>query len=429
MNEQAPFDLVVRNCAELVTATGTPEQQAEEALGVIPRGAVGVRGDRVAWVGAESQLPPGGIGPDTIVIDANGGLVTPGLIDPHTHLVFAGERSHEFDLRNTGATYLEIAKAGGGIVSTVKATRAAGEEHLYAQALPRARALLADGVTTLEIKSGYGLELDSERRMLRVARRLGRELGISVRTSFLGLHAVPAEFKDRRADYLALVCDEMLPALAREGLVDAVDGFCESIGFSPAEVRRLFERARELDLPVKLHAEQLSDQGGAALVAEFGGLSADHLEHLGEAGVRAMAAAGTVAVLLPGAFYALRETRSPPLGLLREQRVPLAVATDCNPGTSPLLSLRMAAGMACTLFRLTPEEALRGVTVNAARALGLADRGTLAAGQRADLVIWNARQPAELCYWIGGNLARRVYVAGEAVSRRKSAPRAAGGQP
>jgi imidazolonepropionase len=221
----------------------------------------------------------------------------------------------------------------------------------------------------------------------------------------------------------------MLPALAREGLVDAVDGFCESIGFSVAEVRRLFERARELDLPVKLHAEQLSDQHGAALVAEFGGLSADHLEHLGEAGVRAMAAAGTVAVLLPGAFYALRETRLPPIDLLREQRVPLAVATDCNPGTSPLLSLRMAAGMACTLFRLTPEEALRGVTVNAARALGLSDRGTLAAGQRADVVIWNARQPAELCYWIGGNLARRVYVAGEAVSRRKPAQRAAGTQP
>ena len=355
--------------------------------------------------------------------------LTPGLVDCHTHLVFGGDRAQEFEQRLEGATYEEIARAGGGIVSSVRATRAASEDELLRQSLPRARALLADGVTTLEIKSGYGLELDSERRMLRVARRLGRELGISVRTSFLGLHALPAEFKDRRADYLTLVCDEMLPALAREGLVDAVDGFCESIGFSVAEVRRLFERARELDLPVKLHAEQLSDQHGAALVAEFGGLSADHLEHLGEAGVRAMAAAGTVAVLLPGAFYALRETRLPPIGLLREQRVPLAVATDCNPGTSPLLSLRMAAGMACTLFRLTPEEALRGVTVNAARALGLSDRGTLAAGQRADVVIWNARQPAELCYWIGGNLARRVYVAGEAVSRRKPAQRAAGTQP
>ena len=419
---QPRWDRLLLNATLATFADDTP-------YGLVEQAAIAMQHGRIAWLGRMNELPDAPVALAEEVESLDGALVTPGLIDCHTHLVFGGDRADEFDLRLNGASYEEIARAGGGIASTVKATRAAGEEHLYAQALPRARALLADGVTTLEIKSGYGLELDSERRMLRVARRLGRELGISVRTSFLGLHAVPAEFKDRRADYLALVCDEMLPALAREGLVDAVDGFCESIGFSPAEVRRLFERARELDLPVKLHAEQLSDQGGAALVAEFGGLSADHLEHLGEAGVRAMAAAGTVAVLLPGAFYALRETRSPPLGLLREQRVPLAVATDCNPGTSPLLSLRMAAGMACTLFRLTPEEALRGVTVNAARALGLADRGTLAAGQRADLVIWNARQPAELCYWIGGNLARRVYVAGEAVSRRKSAPRAAGGQP
>ncbi|THD05081.1 imidazolonepropionase [Rhodanobacter lindaniclasticus] len=419
---QPRWDRLLLNATLATFADDTP-------YGLVEQAAIAMQHGRIAWLGRMNELPDAPVALAEEVESLDGALVTPGLIDCHTHLVFGGDRADEFDLRLNGASYEEIARAGGGITSTVKATRAAAEEHLYAQALPRARALLADGVTTLEIKSGYGLELDSERRMLRVARRLGRELGISVRTSFLGLHAVPAEFKDRRADYLALVCDEMLPALAREGLVDAVDGFCESIGFSPAEVRRLFERARELDLPVKLHAEQLSDQGGAALVAEFGGLSADHLEHLGEAGVRAMAAAGTVAVLLPGAFYALRETRSPPLGLLREQRVPLAVATDCNPGTSPLLSLRMAAGMACTLFRLTPEEALRGVTVNAARALGLADRGTLAAGQRADLVIWNARQPAELCYWIGGNLARRVYVAGEAVSRRKPAQRVASTQP
>jgi imidazolonepropionase len=297
----------------------------------------------------------------------------------------------------------------------VNATRAASEEVLFAQSLGRAQALLADGVTTLEIKSGYGLDLESERRMLRVARRLGRELGITVRTTFLGLHALPPEYQDRRADYVSLVCDEMLPALAGEGLVDAVDAFCERIGFTREETRRVFEQARQLGLPVKLHAEQLSDMDGAALVAEYGGLSADHLEHLSDSGI-ADGAAGTVAVLLPGAFYALRETKLPPIAQLREHHVPMAIATDCNPGTSPLLSLRLAAGMACTLFRLTPEEALRGVTVNAARALGLRDRGTLAIGQRADLVIWNARQPAELCYWIGSNLVREVWLGGEPVS-------------
>jgi len=337
--------------------------------------------------------------------------------------VFGGDRAHEFELRLNGASYEDIARAGGGIASSVNATRAASEEQLFAQSLPRAKALLADGVTTLEIKSGYGLGLDSERRMLRVARRLGRELGITVRTSFLGLHALPPEYRERRDDYVALVCNEMLPTLAAEGLVDAVDAFCEGIGFSPGETRRMFERATQLGLPVKLHAEQLSDLGGAALVAEYGGLSADHLEYLGESGTAAMAQAGTVAVLLPGAFYALRETQLPPVAALREHRVPVAIATDCNPGTSPLLSLRLAAGMACTLFRLTPEEALRGVTVNAARALGLHDRGTLAVGQRADLVAWNVRRPAELCYWIGAGLARRVYVAGELVSRRKPSSR------
>jgi imidazolonepropionase len=330
--------------------------------------------------------------------------------------VFGGDRAHEFDLRLNGAGYEEIARAGGGIVSSVRATRAASEDALFAQSLPRARALLADGVTTLEIKSGYGLELDAERRMLRVARRIGRELGVTVRTSFLGLHALPPEYRERRDDYVALVCDTMLPALAGEGLVDAVDAFCEGIGFSHAETRRLFERARQLGLPVKLHAEQLSDLGGAALVASFDGLSADHLEYLGDDGVAAMARAGTVAVLLPGAFYALRETKLPPVAALREHGVPIAIATDCNPGTSPLLSLRLAANMACTLFRLTPEEALRGVTANAARALGLPDRGTLAPGQRADLVLWNASQPAELCYWIGGELVRQVWLGGEPVA-------------
>ncbi|GAA0260989.1 imidazolonepropionase [Rhodanobacter caeni] len=384
--------------------------------GLIEHGAIAMHHGRIAWLGHMDDLPDAPAALAVSVASVDGALVTPGLVDCHTHLVFGGDRAHEFELRLNGASYEEIALGGGGIVSSVNATRAASEEELLDQSLPRARALRADGVTTLEIKSGYGLELDSERRMLRVARRLGRELGIGVRTSFLGLHALPPDYRDRREAYVGLVCDTMLPALAAEGLVDAVDAFCEGIGFSREETRRVFERATQLGLPVKLHAEQLSDLGGAALVAEYGGLSADHLEHLGEAGIRAMAAAGTVAVLLPGAFYALRETRLPPIDLLRQHGVPMAIATDCNPGTSPLLSLRLAAGMACTLFRLTPEEALRGITVNAARALGLHDRGTLAQGQRADLVIWNVREPAALCYWIGGALVRAVLVGGESVA-------------
>jgi len=379
-------------------------------FGLVEDAALACADGRIAWIGPMRELPAEAQA--ARVEDLGGALLTPGLVDCHTHLVFGGHRANEFDMRLNGAGYEEIARAGGGIVSSVRATRAADEDTLLAQSLPRARALLADGVTTLEVKSGYGLEREAERRMLRVARRIGRELGITVRSSFLGLHALPPEYRERRDDYVALVCDEMLPALAAEGLVDAVDAFCERIAFTPAETRRLFERAGQLGLPVKLHAEQLSDQGGAALVARFGGLSADHLEHLGDAGIAAMAKAGTVAVLLPGAFYALRETRLPPVAALREHGVPIAVATDCNPGTSPLLSLRLAANMACTLFRLTPEEALRGVTVNAARALGLADRGTLAPGQRADLVAWHARQPAELCYWIGGDLVRQVWIGG-----------------
>jgi len=397
-------------------ATFANELAGESPCGLIERGAIALHNGRVAWIGRMDALPAA---PNTLAIKVeslDGALVTPGLIDCHTHLVFGGDRAQEFDLRLNGASYEDIARAGGGIVSTVNATRAASEEVLFAQSLGRAQALLADGVTTLEIKSGYGLDLQSERRMLRVARRLGRELGITVRTTFLGLHALPPEYQDRRADYVSLVCDEMLPALAGEGLVDAVDAFCERIGFTREETRRVFEQAKQLGLPVKLHAEQLSDRDGAALVAEYGGLSADHLEHLSDSGIAAMASAGTVAVLLPGAFYALRETKLPPIPQLREHHVPMAIATDCNPGTSPLLSLRLAAGMACTLFRLTPEEALRGVTINAALALGLRDRGTLAIGQRADLVIWNARQPAELCYWIGSNLVREVWLGGEPVS-------------
>ena len=415
MNEPR-WDRLLLNATLATFAGDTP-------YGLIEQAAIAMHHGRIAWLGRVNDLPAAPSLLADVVESLDGALVTPGLIDCHTHLVFGGDRADEFDLRLNGASYEQIARAGGGILSTVGATRAASEDALYAQALPRAQTLLADGVTTLEIKSGYGLELESERRMLRVARRLGRELGITVRTSFLGLHALPPEYLERRADYVSLVCDEMLPALAAEGLVDAVDAFCEGIGFSREETLRLFERAKQLGLPVKLHAEQLSDQDGAALVAEYRGLSADHLEHLGESGIKAMAAAGTVAVLLPGAFYALRETQLPPVALLRHHAVPMAIATDCNPGTSPLLSLRLAAGMACTLFRLTPEEALRGITVNAARALGLADRGTLAVGQRADMVVWNARRPAELCYWIGGSLARRIYVGGETVSRRKSSRR------
>ncbi len=381
--------------------------------GLIEEGAIALHEGRIAWIGPQHALPADATARASQTEDLGGAVVTPGLIDCHTHLVFGGNRAHEFDMRLNGATYEEIARTGGGIVSTVKATREANEDELFAQTLPRAHALMSDGATTLEIKSGYGLDLDTERRMLRVARRLGKALGITARTTFLGLHALPPEYRDNRDGYVTLMCDEVLPALADEGLVDAVDAFCETIGFTPQETRRVFDRATQLGLPVKLHAEQLSDLDGAALVAEFQGLSADHLEYLSESGIRAMAEAGTVAVLLPGAFYALRETKLPPIGSLRRHGVAMAVATDCNPGTSPLLSLRLAAGMACTLFRLTPEEALRGVTVHAAKALSLSDRGTLEVGKRADLAVWNVKQPAELCYWIGGNQAlRKLFIAG-----------------
>lgn len=388
-----------------------------EPYGLLRRGAIALSEGRIDWIGSMDSLPADARRRAAHVGHLDGALVTPGLIDCHTHLVFGSNRAHEFDMRLNGASYEDIARAGGGIVSTVRATREASEDALFAQTLPRAHALLADGVTTLEIKSGYGLDLDTERRMLRVARRIGKALGVTVRTTFLGLHALPPEYRDDRDAYVARVCDRMLPALAGEGLVDAVDAFCEGIGFTREETQRVFERATQLGLPVKLHAEQLSDRDGAALVASYRGLSADHLEYLSDSGVRAMAAAGTVAVLLPGAYYALRETKLPPIAALREHRVPMAIATDCNPGTSPLLSLRLAAGMACTLFRLTPEEALRGVTINAARALGLADRGTLAIGQRADLAVWSVREPAELCYWIGGcHVLRDIFLGGELLS-------------
>ena len=395
----------------LILGASLATLDAPDGYGAIADGALGWRDGVLAWVGPRAALPgdPATLAREVVQLD--GGWITPGLVDCHTHAVFAGDRAGEFELRLQGASYEAIARAGGGILSTVRAVRAASEEELLAQSLPRARALLCDGATTLEIKSGYGLDFDNERKMLRVARRVGTELGITVRTTFLGAHALPVEYANDSNGYIDAVLD-WLPRLHAEGLVDAVDAFCEGIGFSPAQTRRVFEAARALGLPVKLHADQLSDLGGAALVAEFGGLSADHIEHTSEAGVRAMARAGTVAVLLPGAFHVLRETALPPLDLLRAHGVPMAVATDCNPGTSPLLSLRQAMQLACIHFRLTPEEALRGATVHGARALGCQDRGVLRAGMRADFVHWRIRQPAELGYWLGGELADAVFAGG-----------------
>ncbi|TDK33762.1 imidazolonepropionase [Luteimonas terrae] len=382
----------------------------DSGYGLIEDGALGWRDGRIVHVGPHDALPDGAEAQAGQVIETRG-LVTPGLIDCHTHAVFAGNRAGEFEMRLQGASYEEIARAGGGIVSSVRAVREADEDALLAQSLPRAQALVADGATTLEIKSGYGLDFDNERKMLRVARRIGDVLGITVRTTFLGAHALPPEFAGRGDAYIDAVCD-WLPRLHADGLVDAVDAFAERIAFSAAQTRRVFEVARTLGLPVKLHADQLSDGEGAALVAEFGGLSADHVEHTSPAGVAAMARAGTVAVLLPGAFHVLRETTLPPLDAFRAAGVPMAVATDCNPGTSPLLSLRQAMQLACTHFRLTPEEALRGATVHAARALGLADRGRLAVGQRADFACWQVAQPAELVYWLGGPLLAMSFAGG-----------------
>jgi imidazolonepropionase len=371
--------------------------------GAIRDGALAIEGDRIAWVGRRAELPDAPARVARQVVEGGGRWVTPGLIDCHTHIVFGGERAREFERRLEGASYEEIARAGGGIVSTVAATRAATEEGLVATAARRLRPFLAEGVTTVEIKSGYGLDLANELKMLRAARQLANLLPVSVRTSFLGAHAVPPEFLGRQADYVDLICREMMPAVARAGLADAVDAFCEGIAFTPAETERIFATARALGLPVKLHAEQLSDLGGAALAARFGALSADHLECLGETGIAAMAAAGTVAVLLPSANYFLGETRRPPVAGLRRAGVAIALASNCNPGSAPVLSLLLMLSMGASLFRLTPEEALAGVTRVAARALGLADRGMLAPGLRADLAFWDVESPGELAYWIGGN--------------------------
>lgn len=391
--------------AKLATLAG------DTPWGWVANGALLTQGAHIVWAGDAAALPTAQTPHIQNEVDLGGALVTPGLVDCHTHLVYGGQRAAEFELRLQGASYEEIARAGGGIRSTVAATRAASDADLLASATRRAQSLMAEGVTTVEIKSGYGLSEADEARCLRVARTLGDTLPLTVRTTYLGAHAVPPEFAGRTDDYVDAVCSWM-PALQRQGLVDAVDAFCENIGFTPAQTRRVFEAARALGLPVKLHAEQLSDQGGAALAAEFGALSCDHLEHLSEDSIRAMKAAGTVAVLLPGAYYFLRDTKLPPIDALRAHRVPMAIATDHNPGTSPGLSLLLMLNMACMLFRLTPEEALRGATVHGARALGLHDRGTLAAGQRADFCVWDLDHPNELAYWFGHNPCRRTVVGG-----------------
>jgi imidazolonepropionase len=382
--------------------------------GAIEDGAIAAEGGRIAWLGTRGELPGPPESLARVVHRLDGRWLTPGLIDCHTHLVYGGDRTREFEQRLQGASYEEISRAGGGIVSTVRATRAADEDTLAAAAKRRLSALLAEGVTTLEIKSGYGLDLENELKQLRVARRLGGDLPVTVKTTFLGAHAVPPEYKDRAADYIDAVA-AMMPAVAASGLADAVDAFCENIAFSAEQTARVFAAARAQGLPVKLHADQLSDLGGAALVARFQGLSADHLEYTSEAGVAAMARAGTVAVLLPGAFYALRETKQPPVEALRRAKVPIALATDSNPGSAPVTSLLLMINMACTLFRLTPEEALLGVTRHGARALGLAaSHGTLEAGKAADFAIWDIERPAELAYRIGFNPLAGAVKGGEA---------------
>jgi imidazolonepropionase len=395
------LDLLLRHAHLVTLAAGAPD--------AIMDGALGVRNGRIVWLGADRDCP-GGAAQE---YNCGGAWVTPGLIDCHTHIVHAGNRSDEFEARLNGASYEDIARAGGGILSTVRATRQASEEALLQASLPRLMSLLAEGVTTIEIKSGYGLALEAEANMLRVARRFGQILPVRVVTTFLGAHAVPPEFAGRPDAYIDAVCGEMLPALVAEGLVDMVDAYCERIGFSAAQTERVFQAAQGHGLPVRLHAEQLSDQGGAALAARYHACSADHLEHVSPEGIAAMAGAGTVAVLLPGAWYFLREQVKPPVEALRQAGVAMALATDCNPGTSPMTSLLLAMNMGCTLFGLTPREALAACTVHAARALALqAELGTLEVGKAADLAIWDIARPADLAYGIGFNPCRAVVVGG-----------------
>jgi imidazolonepropionase len=396
----------------LITDCHVATMAGDEGYGEIRDAAIAVQDGRIAWIGPEDDLPE--MAEDALdEVTLNGAWVTPGLIDCHTHLVYGGQRANEFEMRLNGASYEEIAKAGGGIVSTVKATRAASLEDLAESAGRRLESLVEEGVTTIEIKSGYGLDLETERRMLQAARQLEADYPISVLTTCLAAHALPPEYAGRQSDYVDLVCETIIPTLAKEGLVDAVDAFCEKIAFTPAETERVFQTAQQLGLPVKLHAEQLSDQKGAVLAAKYHALSADHVEYVGEDGVEAMAKAGTIAVLLPGAFYCLRETKQPPIDLFRKHGVKMAVSTDSNPGTSPTLSLRLMLSMACAFFRLTPQEALRGVTINAAHALGIGDsHGSLEVGKIADLAAWQIAQPAELSYWIGGNPCSAVMKSG-----------------
>ena len=381
--------------------------------GAIRDAAVGIAQGRLAFVGPLQALPGRPEDCAQTVVRLGGAWVTPGLIDCHTHLVFAGNRATEWEMRAKGASYEEIARAGGGILSTVRTTREASEAMLVESTAVRARAMARQGVTTVEIKSGYGLDLENEMKMLRAAARAGEQANMRVSRTFLGAHVLPPEYEKNRAGYVDLVCQSMIPAVARENLADAVDAFCETIAFAPAEVQRIFAAAEAHGLRVKLHAEQLSDCGGAALAAEYKALSADHLEYLSDGGIAAIAKAGTVAVLLPAAFYFLRETKKPPVQALRTAGVPIAIATDCNPGTSPLTSPLVTLNMACTLYNMSPEEALAGVTCNAARALGLEmEIGTLEAGKAADLAVWNIAEPAELSYWIGADLLQDRYVDG-----------------
>lgn len=381
-----------------------------ESYGLIEDAAILIDGRTIAWVGPRAEAPVA-----QTTHDCGGRLATPGLVDCHTHIVHGGNRADEFEKRLSGVSYAEIAKAGGGIAATVRATRSQSEADLTSSALRRLDCLLAEGITTIEVKSGYGLDRDTEMKMLRVARALGQQRPVDVVTSYLGAHALPPEFKDNRAGYVDLICKEVLPAVAEARLADAVDAFCEGIAFSVDETRRVFEAAKAHGLPVKLHAEQLSNLGGARMAAGFGALSVDHIEYLDQAGVEAIAASGTVAVLLPGAFYYLRETRMPPVAALRKAGVPIAIATDLNPGSSPVHSILTTMNMACVLFGLTPLEALRGVTVNAAKALGLSDRGVLAPGMKADIVLWNAERPGDLAYPLGFNPLHAVIRNGELV--------------
>jgi len=401
------WDTLWVNChAATMTAGGG-------AYGAIDDAAIATRGGRIAWIGARRDLPECA---PARTVDLGGHWITPGLVDCHTHLVYGGNRAREFEMRLEGASYEDVARAGGGIVATVRATRAAGEAELLESALKRLDALRAEGVTVVEIKSGYGLDLETERRMLKVARTLAERRPVTVRATCLAAHALPPEYHGRSDAYIDLVWRTMLPALAADGLVDAVDAFCERIAFSAGQVERVFEAARGLALPVKLHTEQLSDQGGTQLAARFGALSVDHLEYVSEAGVRALAGTGTVAVLLPGAFYTLGETHVPPVESLRAHGVPIALASDANPGTSPACSLRLMLNMACRFFGLTPEEALAGVTREGARALGLEKHyGTLETGKIGDFAVWDIEHPAELAYWLGGNPCVRVVRSGAIV--------------